>query len=977
MNHIKKIGLFVTILLIESVGHARDFHSQSRSLYSHDQSTDDTFEDSNTDKKTYSHQNEMSDDALRDQINDFIARSYISPRLQNTIFQIYDKPFTLDKTTGRPVLLNENNQPMNWPTIDEILSKQINSQDLQSLQEVIGIAINFAVQHFAFHATHKALVVKHTTAEETAVMTKLREYKTHIENLMTQPNFSNKKSTIFTQKQIDDINKKLQEQNIVSYSTDHVKRNFLGDAHDFKRVHDASTAAQLLFKQCYTAQNDLSLEKKQHDIVRHLIDQAIKKHKNSQTEIHVALVQIAIAVQTALSIAENEYGQSWYNPARYNPFGSKHSLISCLEKMYQEVEKELIKKEHGASEADLNRKYYIDLARNVATGILVTAAVIGTVATAKYTYDNADVLKLRAENAYKSTKDTVVNAPSNVYQATSKIAQLGYDATLGKLVGTLPTTAASALLEQNVKEEEATLAQLKKEASIAQATNDPKLNVLQQKIKNQEIVVAQQAERLSNQILKEQQAAQKVEAQKAAQSGKSALDILKEKEERAAQELQQAQHKFAKAKLYPDKAAQQNAEKVLNEKRQAHAIAINKLGEQQKAEAQIAHASLLKNLPAGTPLSQALKEQVDTLKEQSKQLEREFKVARDLKYHTWPAKQAHLNALNKQLETAEKQYGVAQAQEELQKKEAEFNAFTNKYNSNNPIHIGLLKKEQWELEKAQNALQKAESELYPIAQTESQSDVSSQPQAAAPIAAVVTEKKPWFPWSSNTPAAQAPVETATPLVQAESKSDVSSQPQAVAPIQAAATEKKSWFPWSSNTPAAQAPEKAVTSDQSVTQAPAARATTSKIKEAESNILLPQKSNSMPTFATSEKDIKKPQTKAQAPVQEKDKLIAQPAAAQPAQTIAPQQSSVLSRSDLLNESIKLEELIKQKESGRYTQTTLNEISKLKDQREQINKAIPNAPHEKWVIESQLEHGKLYGFTPGEQAMLENELAIYNR
>jgi hypothetical protein len=284
MNHIKKIGLFLTILMIESIGHAKD---DSNNI-DHVTTLGEDYYNDQYKRGIASQYSNVSDwptsgqDAVTNKINGFIAGSYISPRLQNTIFQLYDKPFTLNRITGQPVLLDDKNEPTAWPTIDEILYKQLSLQDLQSLQEVVGIAINFAVQHFAFHANHNALLIKQTTADETTVMEKLREYKTTIENLMTRGKFSNKTSRRFDQKQILNINEKLQGQNIFSYSTEHVQKQFLGDAHDFKRVTDASAAAQLLFKQCYTAQNGLLLERKQHNIVQHLIDQALKKHKNNE-----------------------------------------------------------------------------------------------------------------------------------------------------------------------------------------------------------------------------------------------------------------------------------------------------------------------------------------------------------------------------------------------------------------------------------------------------------------------------------------------------------------------------------------------------------------------------------------------------------------------------------------------------------------------------------------------------------------------
>lgn len=699
MNHITKIGLFLTILMIESIGHAGDNDSRVPSLYSYNQSTDDTFEDSNTYNKLDSHQNEMSDDALRDQINDFIARSYISPRLQNTIFQIYNKPFTLNETTRRPVLLDEKYQPSDWPTIDEILNQQLSLQDLQSLQEVIGIAINFAVQHFAFHATHNALLIKQTTAQETTVMEKLREYKTNIEKLMTVGKFSNKTSTPFTQEQILNINEKLQGQNIVSYSTDHVQKNFLRGAHDFKQVIDASAAAQLLFKQCYTAQNGILVQRKPHDIVQHLIDQAIKKHKHSQSKIHDELVKIAIAAKTALSIAENEYGQSWYNPARYNPFGSKHSLIRDLEAMYQEVDKELIKKENGASDADINRKYYIDLAQNIATGIFVTAAVIGTVATAKYTYDNADVIKIRAENAYESTKDTVLNAPSTMYQAASKIAQSGYDATLGKLVGTVPTTSASTLLQERVEQ-------------------------------------------------------------------------AKAKEERAAQELQKARDQLNKAQGYPDKSAQQIAEKTLNEKNEAYKATVKNLHEQQKKADQIADAQVLASVESRTVSSQALAERINTFKKERDELDKKSRVAVQLKQPNAQTITQQLERINERLQTTEQQLEFAQARETLEKKQDEYQNFTKIYNPSNPLHVAVLKKEAWELDNAQNNFQKAKSGLYQPAQTESKAEVVSQSPAAPLIAAPAAAASSWFSWSSNTPVEkEAPAKKVRPLLKGSSKSE--------------------------------------------------------------------------------------------------------------------------------------------------------------------------------------------------------------
>ncbi len=379
--------------------------------------------------------------------DDFVAQSYISPAMQAPIFALYEKPFIVDNTTGAPVLLDDTNSPRPWPTIDQIL-EQIGQDKNQrnaaiAVKESIGIAIENARLTFALQADETNLQAM--KSQETQVMQDLAAQKQNIENVVEQQ-ITNNADPIFNDEDITTIENEIanldpnadvtiiRQEKIAELINTQSFENLVNQGRNDK-------AAQLLCKECFIAQQYNFIGPKE-DFMSPLIDAALNKlssivdlirlakhnHRIDKNKAHLALSAIRKAIQTALFIAQNKYGTSWYNPNRYI-YGA-HPLIKELQKMDELVRQDLIQPQYGATQADLNREYYYKLATNVALGVIGTAVVIGTVVAAKDTYDNYDIRKTQVQDGLQYGYNSLTNAPQAIINTTTNAAQTVYDTAL-------------------------------------------------------------------------------------------------------------------------------------------------------------------------------------------------------------------------------------------------------------------------------------------------------------------------------------------------------------------------------------------------------------------------------------------------------------------------------------------------------------------------------------------------------------------
>jgi len=400
MNHVKKIGLLLTILMIEQIGFA------SSKKYSADPTSVTDIENWDSYEPTPSSKL-FEKSAQQSPADQFIEESYVFPSQQVAICALFDKPFAINTLTGKPVLLGDDNQPRNWPTIEEIVTQANgNRRDgVFAAKQAIDIAIENARLAFALQADASSM--RQVANSETMIMQDLAAKKQLIENAL-----STQRGNVEIRNFDDDdaiFNMENNLNNLTIYTTDHVKNKIMASGNDFKflvNTGKSNDAANLLFKQCYIAQQGKNLTKRES--LRSLLHNATDSNINNSKKIHQNLIAIARAVKTALYIAQNEYGRSWYNPTAYIPLYSSyttHPLISNLQEMDEQVRKNLINPKFGATQADINRQYYLDWATSIAKGIVITGAVLGTVALGSYAYNNPNAI----EHNYNKSKEWVGN----------------------------------------------------------------------------------------------------------------------------------------------------------------------------------------------------------------------------------------------------------------------------------------------------------------------------------------------------------------------------------------------------------------------------------------------------------------------------------------------------------------------------------------------------------------------------------------
>lgn len=414
MNHVKKIGLLITILMIEQVGCASYYGpaTQTETKEPQQQTPDNVVLSDNS----YLQQVIEKSDADK-----FIEQSYVFPAQQAAICALFGKPFATHTKTGAPVLLDDNNQPRSWPTIDEILAQAQGKADqkntLQAVRQAIDIAVENARLNFAYKADESS--VSAITQSETAIMQELATKKQRIEKSLSMQH-SNLQNIEFNDDQIKEITQSLlQADDVEIYSSDKTAK--LINKNDFKILVNQGKnnhAAELLFRLCYIAQQGKNIPE------NYRITSVLKDAKNKMNKItiHQNLTAIAKGVDLAYFIAENEYGKSWYNPTRYVPFYGTHPLLSELAEMKEKVRQDLINPDFGATQADINRQYYLDLAKNIAIGTGVTIGVMAAVAAGTYAYNNPDAV----EHTWNKTKANVSSAGTTAYnQVTGAVTTIG------------------------------------------------------------------------------------------------------------------------------------------------------------------------------------------------------------------------------------------------------------------------------------------------------------------------------------------------------------------------------------------------------------------------------------------------------------------------------------------------------------------------------------------------------------------------
>jgi hypothetical protein len=439
MNHVKKIGLLITILMIEQVGCASYYGSATQTQIEEPSSVrlrltaPKEKEADNEGLSDYSYPQQTIEKSDADK---FIEQSYVFPAQQAAICALFDKPFATDTTTGAPVLLGDDNQPRNWPTIDEILARVNVGQNnaLQAVLQAIGIAVENARLNFAYEADESS--VNAIAQSEKIIMQELATKKQTVEQTLSRQR-GNLQNTEFNDDLIEKITRSLSQADVQVYSSD--KTAELINKNDFKFLVNNgknSHAAQLLFRQCYIAQQGQNLPEN-HKIANLLSDaKSNTQHNKDKAIIHQKLTAIARAVDLAYFIAENEYGKSWYNPTRYVPLYGTHSLLSELAEMKEKVRQDLINPKFGATQADINRQYYLDWATSIAKGIVITGAVIGTVAVGTYAYNNPDAV----EHTWNKTKANVGSVGTETYNAIT-----GAVTTVGKKVKETTTATVNTV----------------------------------------------------------------------------------------------------------------------------------------------------------------------------------------------------------------------------------------------------------------------------------------------------------------------------------------------------------------------------------------------------------------------------------------------------------------------------------------------------------------------------------------------------
>jgi len=428
MNHVKKIGLLITILMIEQVGCASYYGSATQTQTEKPRSVRlrlQAPEQQATDNEVFSDDSYPQQVIEKSDADTFIEQSYVFPAQQAAICALFGKPFATDTTTGAPVLLGDNNQPRSWPTVDEILARVNSGQKniLQATLQAIGIAIENARLNFAYEADESS--VNAIAQSEKIIMQELATKKQTVEQTLSRQRGSLQNEE-FNDDLIEKITRSLSQADVQVYSSD--KTTELINKNDFKFLVNNgknSHAAELLFRQCYIAQQRQNLPEN-HRIANLLSDAKHNtRHNKNSAIVHQKLIAIAKAVDLAYFIAENEYGKSWYNPTRYVPFYGTHPLLSELAEMKEKVRQDLINPKFGATQADINRQYYLDLAKNIAIGTGVTIGVIATVAAGTYAYNNPDTV----EHTWNKTKANVSSAGTTAYNAVT-----GAVTTVGKKI---------------------------------------------------------------------------------------------------------------------------------------------------------------------------------------------------------------------------------------------------------------------------------------------------------------------------------------------------------------------------------------------------------------------------------------------------------------------------------------------------------------------------------------------------------------
>jgi|GEM_PF-2406268 len=331
--------------------------------------------------------------------NQLVAESYVTPEMQWAVFEFMKKPFAIDTTTGIPAYSKEQSMP----SVEEILAKVLPSQSqnitLKALEASLS-AVKTAIFVAALEAsydTNKQNFYWYQTANEN-VTSELHSKKSRIESLISlvtrSPQTGGAPHESFQVREEDTTSNTIMisPEDVHKIINDNSFKALAANPNDRVKIQQAAT---LLFKECFIAQQNITIPKKWISIhnsyifgddfpnMNQLID--VAKGANGLSQKHEFFQYIRQAVQTALFIAKQN---STY-------YVTTDPLVQALKDMDTRISEFYMNPLYGATPDDLGRAQMWSNLTNIAAG----AAVVGAAGAAYYASQNPEDVKAIAQQA--------------------------------------------------------------------------------------------------------------------------------------------------------------------------------------------------------------------------------------------------------------------------------------------------------------------------------------------------------------------------------------------------------------------------------------------------------------------------------------------------------------------------------------------------------------------------------------------------
>ncbi|MGZ6251029.1 MAG: hypothetical protein ACXWL2_03310 [Candidatus Chromulinivorax sp.] len=340
-----------------------------------------------------------------------------TPEMTSAIFGLFKKPYVINLDTGNPIFLDQNLKPTRIPTVQEIITKITEKNELdnnailalQAADKAITLAYQVAGIQAGYDADKQSWFYN---SADSQLIVQLNQAQQQIKTILV-----NKKGTGISTGIVYDQSNIPGYPNLYPIQTYQELEKFIGN----HRLHAKSDAQQII-QQCLLAQQShlpeekrlsLKADRKKHEKISEFfkhhvpsVEALIKQatDDDSKEMRHEKLNLLSIAAETAYWMANQEYGSYIINTS-----WNMHPILAKITDLQAKIRQAWVDPKNGALPAVVaaqNRWNTIKAGFYTVGGL---AALAGTVAASVYAYKNADALQYKAHEIFVETPIDAIN----------------------------------------------------------------------------------------------------------------------------------------------------------------------------------------------------------------------------------------------------------------------------------------------------------------------------------------------------------------------------------------------------------------------------------------------------------------------------------------------------------------------------------------------------------------------------------------